>query len=174
MGYKIVAVNPLKPFPLPSFRLANIKSIDDANSQIEKWFKDAKKQGVEAERVRHGIAGLAFGSEEATKIEIFWDSGCSERIAALEARWAEGKIEPALKIHLARQEKRLAHFKVSCRFADCDNPHRQKRGGGTGTKARRPAVRPLFCGAHVGLRKLLTQGALDALHASSERRVVIA
>ena len=133
MGYKIVAVNPLKPFPLPSFGLANVASLDDANSQL-----------------RTLTAVLKF-----------------------EARWAEGKIEPALKLHLARQERRLAHFNASCRFVGCDNPRRQKRGGGTGTKARRPAVRPLFCGAHVGLRKLLTQSALDELHTSSTKRVAI-
>ncbi|HEY4494909.1 MAG TPA: hypothetical protein VJC01_00440 [Candidatus Paceibacterota bacterium] len=59
MGYKIVAVNPLKPFPLPSFDLANVAGLDDAKSQL-----------------RTLTAVLKF-----------------------EARWAEGKIEPALKLH---------------------------------------------------------------------------
>lgn len=137
--YKIVAVNPLKPFPLPSFGLANVTSLDDAKSQIKK----------------------AKGGEE-------------ERIAALEARWAEGKIEPALKAHLARQKRRLAHFETSCRVLVCGNPRRQKRGNGgeRGAKANRPGVKPLFCGGHVNLRKCLTREMLAELYAASEKRVV--
>ncbi|MBI2635016.1 MAG: hypothetical protein HYW79_00495 [Parcubacteria group bacterium] len=73
------------------------------------------------------------------------------------------------------REEWLAHFKASCRVADCDNPRRQKRGNGgeRATKARRPGVRPLFCGAHMWVRKNLTQAALDELHASSAKRVVV-
>ena len=76
----------------------------------------------------------------------------------------------------ARQERRLAHFKASCRVAGCDNPHRQKRGRGlaTGTKARRPGMKPLFCGAHMWLRKCLTKEALGELHKLSANRVAIA
>jgi len=174
MGYKIVAVNPLIiSFPLPSFGLANMTSLDDVKKVIFKKYKEMAEEKIDED----GVAAISGGGQQlnaAGRIIIF-DEYKEVAEKAFEKfkkeRWP--KIEPALKLHLARQERRLAHFKVSCRLVSCDNPHRQKRGGGTGRKARRPAARPLFCGAHVGLRKLLTQDMLDALHASSERRVVI-
>lgn len=143
MGYRVVTVNPLKPFPIASLRLANVVGLDDAKKQI------------------------------AEKIKKDWETREKE-IALLEERWP--KIEPALKLHLARQERRLAHFKESCRLAGCDNPRRQNRGRGgeRGTKARRPGVKSLFCGSHVGLRKCVTQAMLDELHASSAKRLAVA
>ncbi len=135
MGYRVVTVNPLKSFPLPSFGLANITSLEDAEEQIK-------------------------------------GKGRDEHIAALEVRWP--KIELALTLHLARQERRLAHFNIACRVVGCDNPRRQKRGGGNGRKAKRPGVRPLFCGGHLGLRKCLTKEMLAELHASSAKRVAVA
>ncbi|MDO8676228.1 MAG: hypothetical protein Q7K16_01050 [Candidatus Azambacteria bacterium] len=41
MGYRVVTVNPLKPFPLLSFGLANVVSLDDVKKQIAEKYKKA-------------------------------------------------------------------------------------------------------------------------------------
>ncbi|MDO8574805.1 MAG: hypothetical protein Q7R61_00805 [bacterium] len=148
MRYKIVAVDPLKkPFPLLSFDLANVASVDDARGQI-------RTRGVKA---------------QAAEIETLAE------IATLEERWAEGKIEPALKLHLARQERRLEHFKSACRFFGCDNPHplgsayfrRFGHGAAHGSSMPKSTVQAamqgtkrhspqFFCGGHRWLKSQLS------------------
>lgn len=146
MGYRVVTVNPLKQFPIAYFGLTNVVSLDDAKGQILAKFKK--------------MAQLKINAAE-------------DEVAMLEKRWVDGKIQPALDLHLARQKRRQVHFNSACRLDGCGNPHRGKRVNGLerGTKTRRPGARPLFCGAHVWLRKSLTQEALNALHKSSANRI---
>ena len=73
------------------------------------------------------------------------------QVSELEARWPI--IEPALKAHLARQERRLEHFKRSCRILGCHDPKRASRSAGSPRKSRRGAQH--FCGPHSGMRGVL-------------------
>ena len=207
MGYRVVTVNPLKPFALLSFGLANVASLDDARQQIETRGRAAATMEIEAnedyqaldakikemsavlvnimlfprksdahaheiEKIEKEIRGFEGAREEiACLIREKHNKVAKGEISRLELRWST--IEPALKLHLARQVRRMTHFKESCRLVGCNNPRRLRRGRGVAgnTKGRRPGVRPLFCGAHVGLRKCLAKDALDQLHASSANRV---
>lgn len=175
MGYKIVAVNPLiKPFPLVSFGLTNVASLEGIKEQAFLKYKKIAQSMIDADEAYAKSSGCETLNNDG-RAEIFNDfrEGAEKALGKFEkTRWP--KIGPALEAHLARQKRRLAHFEASCRFLGCDNPHRQKHGRGLerNTKAHRPMVKPLFCGVHVGLRKLLTEKQLAEIHAASEKRVV--
>lgn len=167
MGYKIVAVNPLKSFPIPSYGLANVAGLEDTRKQIfEKFIKMAQMKIDACDAYIEVNGGQKLNSDG--RAEIFSDYG---RIAQNEfekfeeERWP--KIEPALKLHLARQERRQAHFNVSCRFLGCDNPHPlgtayfrrfgrdASRGSSTPKSTSQAAVQgtkrhspQFFCGSH--------------------------
>lgn len=166
MGYRLVIVSPLKPFPIASFGIANMANLEDAKKQIS-----AAAKNVAAAEILALDAGVPLKRDY--EIRAAHEKRAEAEIIRLEERWP--KIEPALKMHLARQERRLVHFKASCRVSGCTNLHRQARVGTAvcATKAHRPAARPLFCRLHVGVRRWLTKDALDALHASSAKRVAI-
>lgn len=178
MGYKIVAVSPLKSFPIASLKLANVVSVNDAQKQVFEKYRKMAQMRIDSEDAQVSMLDVAGGQKLNAdgRAEIFGDY---EKVAEKEfkkfeeERWP--KIEPELETYLERQKRRQKHFESACRMEGCDNPHRQKRvrGLATGTKSRRPGVRPLFCGVHVGLRKLLTKEALDQLYKSSANRVRI-
>lgn len=166
MGYHLVTVNPLKPFPIASFGLANVMSLKDVENAILKKYKEMAQEKIDADDARAASGSKRLNTTGHTEIFLDFEKlAYSEFEKFKEERWP--KIELVLKVHLARQERRMAHFKSACRFAGCNNLRRQKRGSGgeRGTKAQRPIIKPLFCGVHIGLRKQLTREMLDALHA---------
>jgi len=211
MRYKIVAVDPLKPFPLPSFGLANIASLDDAKKQTDEKYEKAATAEIETNKVFQELSAkikemsavLVYieslpkmsdaHKEEAKKIwkEIKeFKTACEEitepireknsKIAKeefgfIKMRWPV--IEPALTLHLARQERRLAHFKSACRFFNCDNPHplgsayfrrfgRDASRGSSAPKSTGQAAMQgtrrhspqFFCGGHRWLKSQMASG----------------
>ena len=162
MGYRVVTVNPLKPFALLSFGLANVASLDDARQQIETRGRAAATMEIEAnedyqaldakikemsavlvnimlfprksdahaheiEKIEKEIRGFEGAREEiACLIREKHNKVAKGEISRLELRWST--IEPALKLHLARQVRRMTHFKESCRLVGCNNPRRLRRG----------------------------------------------
>lgn len=175
MGYRLVAVNPLIPFPLPKFGvtgLADVASLDDATKQIKDQFKEAAQLRIDAEEARIKIDGGQLLATDVEKIRADYEKTASEQIERLNERW--GKIEPALKLHLARQGRRKKHFSGSCRFAGCDNPKPEavKVIGGN-TKSRRPGAKPLFCRSHRWVQGMISKENIRSLQADEKNRVVI-
>ncbi len=123
MRYKIVAVDQLsKPFPLVLFGLANVVSLEDANGQLIKKYKEMAQLRIDADDAHAKIAGEpSLNADGRQCIFDEYRNVAEGEFDGLDERWS--KIEPALKLHLARQKRRLAHFKVSCRAFGCDNPH---------------------------------------------------
>lgn len=171
MGYAIVAVNPLKQFPVASFRLANIVSLDDAKKQITEKYKAMAQLKIDADDARVKIeGGQALNADGRAGIFSDYQKAAEGESEKLEARWL--KIEPALKLHLARQERRIAHFRIACRFSGCDNPKPSSvERHGTNTKSRRPGAKPLFCRGHLWAQGMISTKDIRRLQADEKNRV---
>ena len=175
MRYTIVAVSPLNNlFPIVSFGLANIASLDDAKKQITEKYKTMAKMRIDADDARVQIGGGQELNADG-RAEIFSDH---QKIADAEfekfemERWP--KIEPALNLHLARQERRVAHFKSACRVSSCDNPKPQPvERHGTNTKSRRSGAKPLFCRNHRWAQGMMSKDDIRRLQADEKNRVKI-
>lgn len=178
MGYKIVAVNPLiKPFPLVSLGIANMVSFDDAKNRIFEKYRKMSKMKIDADDARVDVEG-GWKLNVDGRAEIFGDyeKAAEKELGVFkEGRWL--KIEPALKLHLKRQERRLTHFKSACRFSGCDNPrplgtlyYGASRMGGHAVHRHNA---PLFCGVHAHLRRAISAEAKNELIANSSKRLAV-
>lgn len=147
MVYEIVHTDPLvRPFPFQSFGLANVVSFDDAKSQIVK-----RHQAAALDRLANMEEKVAQDLREEIMGE--YEAASEEEVGRLGERWP--KVEPAFKLHIARQERRRVHFRASCRLMGCENPHGlAKRKAASGRKTRRWPR--LFCGRHADLRGRIT------------------
>jgi len=156
-------------------RLLDAERARGAALDLEKNSDAKKKIKEDAELV---TAPIAAEIKKFKEVKEGQSASIRERYSAfytndakfLEERWPV--IEPALKRHLARQERRVKHWEASCRLATCINPARASRQAKGPRKQRRWTSH--FCGLHTGLKNVLTAAQIAELRGNIAKRVSVA